>query len=244
MKNLYTLVTGSTSDIGKNICLQIASNSPLILHGRDYDKLNNLKDCLPNSDTHLIWQEDFASADDLCTNIMSFLEDNNINVKSVVHVAGIVEFFPVHLLNRQAIKLSFEINFYSILDILSVLLKKKYKKYLESIVLVSSVSVHSAIGRGMAAYTSSKAAMEIYAKSIAAEIAPVRINSIALGGIEVKKNNCISQSLCSDVSSYPLGVGIPKNAADMVSFLLSDNSLWITGQTFIVDGGYSVYRSI
>ena len=69
MENLYTLVTGSSSDIGKFICMQIASNSPLILHGRDFDKLNQLKECLPNSNTHLIWQYDFINADNsTCTN--------------------------------------------------------------------------------------------------------------------------------------------------------------------------------
>lgn len=242
MEDLYTLITGSASDIGRCICMQIASSSPLILHGRDFDKLNRLKDCLPNSNAHLIWQYDFLKADNLCTDITAFIANNNINIKNVVHAAGIAEFFPVHLLSRQTIKSSFDVNFYSILDILSVLVKKKYRKFLTSIVLVSSVSVHSAAGRGMAAYTSSKAAMEVYAKSIAAEISPVRINTVALGEIKVNKNDGISQSLDSDISSYPLGIGMPENVADIVSFLLSDNSSWITGQTFIVDGGYSVHK--
>lgn len=243
MEQVYTLITGASSDIGKNICFKLAANEALILHGRDFDKLNQLKNSLPNSDTHLIWQYDFANANNLCADIISFIESNNINIKNIVHVAGIAEFFPVHLLNRQTVKLSFNVNFYSIVDILSVLLKKKYKKSLKCIVLISSVSIHAAAGRGMAAYTSSKSAMEVYAKSIAAEIAPVRINSIALGGIKVHKNDGISQSLDSDISSYPLGIGMPENVADMVSFLLSDNSLWVTGQTFILDGGYSVFRN-
>lgn len=242
MEKLYTLVTGAVSEIGQNVCKKIAANSPLILQGRDFDKLSRFKESLPESKDHLVWQYDFINADNLCFDTASFIESNNIHIKNVVHIAGIAEFFPAHLLNRKNIKTSFNVNFYSILDILSILAKKKYKSFLNSIVLISSVSVHSASGKGMAAYTSSKAAMEIYAKSIAAEIAPARINSIALGGIKVNKNDGISKSLDSNISSYPLGIGMPDNAADMVSFLLSDNSSWITGQTFIVDGGYSVCK--
>lgn len=242
MEKLYTLVTGAVSEIGQHVCKKIAANSPLILQGRDFDKLSRFKESLPESESHLIWQYDFINADNLCSDTASFIESNNIHIKNVVHIAGIADFFPAHLLNRQNIKASFDVNFYSILDILSILAKKKYKSFLNSIVLISSVSVHSASGKGMAAYTSSKAAMEIYAKSIAAEIAPARINSIALGGIKVNKNDGISKSLDSNMFSYPLGIGMPDNAADMVLFLLSDNSSWITGQTFIVDGGYSVYR--
>ena len=242
MEKQYTLVTGATSDIGMNICYKLASSESVILHGRDFKKLNKLKEKLPYSDNHLIWQYDFANANSLCADFISFINNNVIQIKNVVHTAGIAEFFPAHLLNRQSIKASFDVNFYSILDILSVLVKKKHRHFLNSMVLISSVSVHSATGRGMAAYTSSKAAMEVYAKSIAAEIAPARINTIALGEIKVSKNDGISKSLDSNMFSYPLGIGMPDNAADMVLFLLSDNSSWITGQTFIVDGGYSVYR--
>ena len=62
MEQVYTLITGASSDIGKNICFKLAANEALILHGRDFDKLNQLKNSLPNSDTHLIWQYDFANA--------------------------------------------------------------------------------------------------------------------------------------------------------------------------------------
>lgn len=242
MRNVYTLITGSCSDIGKEVCLRLAPSSQLLLHGRNIESLYNLKSSLPNSNRHLIWQYDFMDGSNLCSDFMEFIEDNEIFINKVAHIAGITEFFPVHLLNSRTIKSSFDVNFYSILDILSILLKKKFRSFLESIVLISSISVHSATGRGMAAYTSSKAAMEIYAKSIAAEIAPVRINSLALGGIITNKNDGISQSLDSDVSSYPLGIGLPENVADMVLFLLSNNASWITGQTFIVDGGYSIFR--
>ena len=38
--------------------------------------------------------------------------------------------------------------------------------------------------------------------------------------------------------SHPLGIGSTSDAASATSFLLSDDAIWITGTTFVVDGGY------
>ena len=38
----------------------------------------------------------------------------------------------------------------------------------------------------------------------------------------------------------PLGFGKPKDIAHMTEYLMSEKSCWITGQSFIVDGGYSI----
>ena len=242
MEKGYTLITGAASDIGKEVCFNISGNRPLILHGRDKLKLEKLKSELPDSQNHIVWTYDFTSSDNVYDDFLNFIECSNIYIENIIHIAGIAEFFPVHLLNRKNIKTSFDVNFFSILDILCIIFKKKYRSFVKSIILISSVSVHSASGKGMGAYISSKSALEMYAKSVAAEIAPVRINSIALGGIKTSKQDGISLSLNDSSDAYPLGIGSPKNVADMVLFLLSDNSSWVTGQTFILDGGYSVFR--
>jgi enoyl-[acyl-carrier-protein] reductase (NADH) len=40
---------------------------------------------------------------------------------------------------------------------------------------------------------------------------------------------------------HPLGLGTPEQVANVVCFLLSDLSCWITGTNIVVDGGYSAY---
>ena len=42
MEKGYTLITGAASDIGKEVCFNISGNRPLILHGRDKLKLENI----------------------------------------------------------------------------------------------------------------------------------------------------------------------------------------------------------
>jgi NAD(P)-dependent dehydrogenase (short-subunit alcohol dehydrogenase family) len=41
------------------------------------------------------------------------------------------------------------------------------------------------------------------------------------------------------ISNHPLGLGTPDNVADAILFLASAKSGWITGQTLVVDGGYT-----
>lgn len=238
----YILVTGASSELGTAICKLLSEGKNLILHGRKKEKLVRLKKNLDNSDNHIIWVCDFAIRENIADCFIKFLDENNIKIKAIIHVAGIADFKPVRLINRDSIMDSFCINFFSILDIISVAVKKQYKHCMDSIVLISSVSVHSSTGKGMGAYISSKAAMEFYGKAIAAEIAPIRINSIALGGFNNNKEDGITQMIDNNAIEYPLGKGEPKNITGIVEYLLSDKSNWVTGQTFIIDGGYTVFR--
>ena len=40
--------------------------------------------------------------------------------------------------------------------------------------------------------------------------------------------------------SYPLGLGKPENAASLIVWLLSDESRWATGQSYVIDGGHMI----
>lgn len=242
MDNEFILITGATSNLGKILARILSENNRLILHGRDKNKLELLKENISNSEKHLIWISDFSLQNNISDIFLDFIVSNKIFLCGIIHVAGIADFKPARLINRNSIMDSFCINFFSILDIINVITKKQYKSYMKSIILISSVSVHSSTGKGMGAYISSKAAMEFYGKAIAAEIAPIRINSIALGGFESKKEDSVSKFIENANIIYPLGKGTAENVTGMVEYLLSDKSSWITGQTFIIDGGYSVYR--
>ena len=113
-----------------------------------------------------------------------------------------------------------------------------------SIVLYSTVAVKV----GMPFHTSvsaSKGAIEGFARSLAAEYAPiVRVNVIApsLTNTPMAErflNNDIKKEKVSE--KHPLKrFGDPKDVANISAFLLEDKSSWITGQTFGVDGGMSI----
>ena len=85
------------------------------------------------------------------------------------------------------------------------------------------------------AYSASKGGIFALTHALAISLGPeVRVNSISPGWIDVTSADLSA----ADHRQHPVGrVGIPQDIADMVEYLLSDRSGFVTGQDFIIDGG-------
>jgi NAD(P)-dependent dehydrogenase (short-subunit alcohol dehydrogenase family) len=108
-----------------------------------------------------------------------------------------------------------------------------------AIVYISSITgIRPAHGIG--AYGMTKAALIHLTAQLAAELGPrVRVNSVAPGLVTTRFAASAYQGREDElVSAYPLGrLGQPRDIANAVAFLLSNDASWITGHTLAVDGG-------
>lgn len=98
-------------------------------------------------------------------------------------------------------------------------------------------SVHGQITQLHPAYVASKAALEMYVRDTALDLARygIRVNAVAPGAIAIREE---TDRTNPDV---PLGYsGTPVDIANAMIFLASDKGSYITGQTLIVDGGFSL----
>jgi NAD(P)-dependent dehydrogenase (short-subunit alcohol dehydrogenase family) len=112
-----------------------------------------------------------------------------------------------------------------------------------SVVNVSSSLAEKAIP-GMAAYNSSKAALNQMTRSLALEWAPgVRVNAVMPAVVDTPIHSgrgMSSEDVQQMGAMHPLGrIGQPQDVAALIVFLLSDESSWMTGTVIPIDGGIS-----
>lgn len=93
---------------------------------------------------------------------------------------------------------------------------------------------------GIAMYGVTKAAVIHLTEELAVELGPsIRVNAVAPAVVKTKFATALYEGREEEVAApYPLKrLGVPEDIAGVVSFLLSDDAAWMTGQTLTIDGG-------
>ena len=174
-----------------------------------------------------------------------FTETKNIYGKAdiLVNNAGIYEFSPLEQINEDHFHKQFNIN------VLGLLLTTQEAVKLFGPEGGSVINISSVVGinplPNASVYSATKAAVDAVTKSLAKELGPkkIRVNSINPGMIETEGAHAAGV-IGSDLQKYaesqtPLGrIGQPKDIATVATFLASEDSAWITGETFLTSGGF------
>lgn len=110
--------------------------------------------------------------------------------------------------------------------------------------IVNISSVHEdMVFPGFTTYCCSKGGMRMLMRNLAMELGPlgITVNNVAPGAIITPINESLlenKQQLKALLNNIPLGrLGTPEDVAGAVAFLVSDDAAYITGSTFVVDGG-------
>ena len=237
-------LTGATAGIGEALAIRLSQQYNIILSGRNIQKLEDLKSKCSTANQVYLLPLDLSDLDSLEGNISSFLSENELKVEKFVHCAGFMKMVPLKLVSQDLMLETFTTNVFSANTIIKLLTNKKANNSsLNSVVLISS-NISNRGAKAMSTYGSSKAALDGLMQSLAVELAPkVRINSVLPGAVmtEMTKTIFENEEVSRRMSAqYPLGIGLPNDIAEAVSFLLSDQARWITGEQLTVDGGRSI----
>lgn len=240
--DMYTLITGATSDIGKQLCATLeAAGHSLLMTDLDESVLLEARSGLLQSERHRVLALDLSEVEQAEITLTEFLVREHLQVSNAVFAAGIFSVKPIKLANYAFVKKNFDIAVFSIFAITRVLTSKKINAdNLCGVVMISSVSAIMGT-KGYAVYGAVKASMLGMMKSMAAEFAPrVRVNAVLPGGIRTRTTNFMYEMQDTPNPRYLLGDGEKTDVSNMVEFLLSDKARWITGQEFVVDGGLTI----
>ena len=168
-------------------------------------------------------------------------------IDSFIYLPGSINLRPFKSLSIESFKEDLEINFIGLIKSLKSVLKNLTASNSASIVLFSTVAVQ----RGMpfhSSVSSSKGAIEGLAKSLAAEFSPkIRVNVIAPSLVNTPlANRFLNNDIKIEKSAnrHPLKrIGSASDIANLIDYLISDKSSWITGQIIAVDGGLSTIET-
>ncbi|MEK7509192.1 MAG: SDR family oxidoreductase [Patescibacteria group bacterium] len=163
-------------------------------------------------------------------------------VDILVNNAGISISKPFQELTSRDWHETLSTNVMGVVNVSKAVIPAMVKRKHGTIVNVSSIKgyPHTA---GRAAFAASKAAIITLTASMAKEFAPqIRVNAVAPGFTETETTKkAWGERIYTQISTTPLGrAAQPEEIAQAILFLASDASAFMTGQTMIVDGGYSI----
>ncbi|MCP9200702.1 SDR family oxidoreductase [Gramella sp. GC03-9] len=164
-------------------------------------------------------------------------------IDGFVYCPGSINLKPFKMLSLENFEKEMQLNFFGLVKSLNGIMDRLKKSDQASLVFFSTVAVNT----GMPFHTSvaaAKGAIEGFARSLAAEYAPnLRVNVIAPS---LTDTPLAEKLLSSDDKKkkmedrHPLKrYGKPEDIASAATFLLGEESSWMTGQILGVDGGLS-----
>ena len=225
-KNIVLI--GGSHGIGLETAKNLAEDHNVYIASRTSEELSGL------NVTHLEFDATKDKIEDL---------DLPDTIDGLVYFPGSINLKPFKMLKPEAFQEEMNLNFMSLVKVVQGLLPKLKNSNQASLVFFSTVAVKV----GMPFHTSvaaAKGAIEGFSKALAAEFAPsFRVNVIAPS----LTNTPLAEKLLSNDEKkkkmderHPLKrVGEAKDIANLVVFLLSEKSSWMTGQVLGMDGGLS-----
>ena len=238
------ILTGATSGIGFETLKQLVQNKHTVFAiGRDFSKIEYFVQNNKNQIKKNVF--DFINVQDI-ENLFLKFELNDEKFDALIHCAGIEETSPLSLYIPDKIEQIYSVNVFAGIELLRHFTKKRFSNNGASIVFLSSVM--GILGQpAKIGYCSSKAAVLGIVKAGALEFSKrkIRINAVLPGIVKTPMTQNLFKQIGEEninqiIDMHPLGIGEVKDVVPMILFLISENSMWITGQNFVVDGGYSI----
>jgi 3-oxoacyl-[acyl-carrier protein] reductase len=157
---------------------------------------------------------------------------------AAIAVDGVLALTPEHQIQKVL-----DVNLRSVLVLTKECVRAMLREEYGSILSISSIIAERGFA-GLSTYAATKAGLIGMTRSLARELGPrnIRVNALAPGYVETEMSESLSESQRQQIiRRTPLGrLATVEDIVPVVEFLMSPASLFITGQTIMVDGGASV----
>ena len=238
MKKRNIFISGASRGIGKSMAKHFAkSNFNVVGTSRNNFKFDDdLENLLP-------LKLDVTSRNDV-KNCFDELKSKNLLPDILINNAGITSDQLFLRMSDDDWDDVINTNLTGTFNLTKIFLKNMIKNKFGRIINISSIS--GLMGNpGQVNYSSSKAALNGFTKSLAKEVGSrnITVNCVAPGFIDTDMTSYIGENERNEIlKKIPLNkFGSPEDISKLVMFLISDEASYITGQTISIDGGLLMY---
>ncbi len=233
------LVTGASSGIGRAIAIECSKlGATCILTARNMERLQETLASMEGEE-HTIIPADLTDSAAVVSLVEQLPKLDGVSLN-----AGIEKMILCSYAKIREVHELFDILYFSVVDLVTQLIKRKKIRQISSLVMMSSIA-SDCHGLGNGFYGAAKAALSHYSLDLAKELHSkgVRFNTVRPGMI-VTPLTMVDRGedfIEKDKKRYLYGrYGEPEEVAHLAAYLLSDAAVWITGSEFTIDGGVSV----
>jgi 3-oxoacyl-[acyl-carrier protein] reductase len=240
LKDKVCIVTGAAKGIGKAIATSLFNNGAIVyMLDLNIDEFLWTKDLDPTHERLVPLECDICNMTTVKNIILQIKRQQN-HIDVLVNNAGIVTYEYLSMIDYEKLRKMFEVNVFSLIYITSLVSRVMSNQKSGSIInMASIVGVNGA--KGQLSYSASKGAVISITKSAAKELAPnnIRVNALAPGMVGTERFKKVLETQFKEkINDIPFGrLAEPQEIAQLVTFLASDQSQYITGQIIGIDGG-------
>jgi 3-oxoacyl-[acyl-carrier protein] reductase len=247
LKEKVVIITGARRGMGRSHALVLAKAGAKVVVSdvSEEDCQKVVKEIEKNGGEALAVKCDVSKKEEVDSLVKKTIERFG-KVDILVNNAGICQFRSFLELTEEDWDRTLDVNLKGYFLCAQAAAKEMVKKKRGKIINIASIAAGQ-VGIGfpaLAHYSASKGGIIALTETLAVELAPynIRVNAIAPGMIETPMIAPVKKSPGQEkevLKRIPLGrTGTPEEVSNLVLFLASDASSYITGSTVIIDGGW------
>tara|TARA_B100001093_G_scaffold494233_1_gene537426 strand:+ start:76 stop:792 length:717 start_codon:yes stop_codon:yes gene_type:complete len=238
MNNKVVLISGASRGIGESLANYFAEKDYYVVgtSRNNFNFKNKTKNLLPI-------KLDITCRESI-KNCFNDLKEKNLLPTVLINNAGITSDQLFLRMKDEEWDDVISTNLTGVFNLTKIFIKNMIKNKEGRIINISSIS--GLMGNpGQVNYSSSKAALNGFTKSLAKEVGSrnITVNNVAPGFIETDMTSYLQEDAKQEIiNTIPLQrLGNVDDVSKLVYFLASDEASYITGQTISVDGGLLMY---